>query len=155
MQIKLDPISKLWCREDGAVLLPPRRNIHRFTYTWTFGSKQSDGYRSVQYKGKHYLVHRIVCRAFDGLPPRDKPFVDHIDRCKTNNKPSNLHWVSNKENCDNKDRVDKSIERYGVRACEDRQTYMKTYYAMHHEEFKARNKAYRERRKVAGFLVNS
>lgn len=43
------------------------------------------------------LVHRIVAIAF--VPnPENKPFVDHIDEDKLNNHPSNLQWLTNREN---------------------------------------------------------
>ena len=126
MKIKQDPITKLWCREDGAVLMPPTATKFR-QFRWTFGSRTPDGYRQVRYRGKHYRVHQLVCRAFRGLAPEGKPLVDHIDRCRVNNSFSNLHWVSAKENNDNAGRVDESIERYGVRACEDKKAYMKAY----------------------------
>ena len=127
MKIKHDPISKLWCREDGAVLMPPCRNIHRFTYAWTFGTKTSAGYCIVTLRSKIHYVHQMVCRAFNRLAPEDKPFVDHIDRCKANNAPSNLRWVDRKENAANQDCVDKSFEKYGVRQCEDKKAYSKAY----------------------------
>ena len=42
-------------------------------------------------------VHRILATLF--IPnPHNKPCVDHIDRCKTNNSLSNLRWVTVCEN---------------------------------------------------------
>ena len=140
MQIKQDPVTGLWCRSDGAVLMPPCRNIHRFKYTWTFGCVKSNGYRAIQFQGKHYFVHQIVCRTFNGLPPENKPFVDHIDRCKSNNRYDNLHWASVKENNNNKDYVDQSIERFGVRECDSKAAYMKAYYEACREEINARRR---------------
>ena len=122
MIVKQDSITKLWAREDGAVLMPPNgRAFKRFR--WMFGFKEPNGYRSVWYKGKKYAVHRLICRAFHGLPPEGKPYTDHKDRCRSSNFASNLHWVSPRENNDNIDSVDKSVETYGVRACDDRKAY--------------------------------
>lgn len=136
MKVKQDPITGLWCREDGAVLLPPTG--YRFKkFRWTFGSLTNYGYRKVQYGGKFHFVHRIICRAFHGLPPEGKPFCDHRDRCRVNNIPANLHWVDYKENNDNTDHVDKSIEKHGVRYCEDSAEYNKAYHKAHREERKA------------------
>lgn len=141
MQIKQDPVTGLWARSDGAVCMPPCPYIHRFTHVWTFGCKRRDGYLTVQYKGKVHMVHRIVCCAFHGLPPNDKPYCDHKSRIKSENFASNLHWVSCKENNDNADCVDRSIAKYGARACEDRNGYMRAYMKAHGGTYSAKKKA--------------
>lgn len=151
MQIKQDPITKLWCREDGAVLLPP--DGYRFkTFRWTFGSKHISGYLRVGHNGKSYKAHQVACRAFHGLPPEDKPFVDHINRRKDDNRPSNLHWVDRKENNDNTDRVDRAIEMYGVRCCDDKKAYSKACYGVHREERLALHNAYCAEKKAQGLV---
>jgi len=48
-------------------------------------------------KTKKWFVHRLVAFAF--IPnPKLKPFINHIDGNKSNNKIPNLEWVTNLEN---------------------------------------------------------
>ena len=144
MQIKQDPVTGLWARQDGAVLMPPCPNIHRFKHTWTFGYQRCDGYCIIGYKGKYHLVHRIICRAFHGLPPEGKPEVDHINRIKVDNRSFNLRYVDRKGNNGNTDRGDRSIAKYGVRWRDDLKGYRKAYAAAYAAEKKARGLCYRK-----------
>ena len=45
-----------------------------------------------------FKVARLVCEAFHGESPPDKPVVIHIDENPTNNRPENLKWGTQKEN---------------------------------------------------------
>ncbi len=52
---------------------------------------------TVNGKNKHAYVHDMVCAAFIGPKP-DGCDVNHIDGVKTNNRVSNLEYVTHREN---------------------------------------------------------
>lgn len=56
------------------------------------------GHVRVYMKGKRHFVHRLVCRAFKGAPPVDRPLVLHWDGVPTNNRSDNLRWGSSSDN---------------------------------------------------------
>ena len=67
-------------------------------------SENSNGYLIVTLKKnnkrKQFKVHRLVAEAF--IPnPESKPYIDHINTIRTDNRVSNLRWVTQKENCNN------------------------------------------------------
>lgn len=48
-------------------------------------------------KQKHFMVHRLVAKMF--IPnPQEKPFVNHKDGNRKNNRAYNLEWVTKEEN---------------------------------------------------------
>lgn len=47
---------------------------------------------------KNLLVHRLVCLAFNGEPPEDKPLTLHRDGNPLNNVPENLYWGDDADN---------------------------------------------------------
>jgi len=62
-------------------------------------------------KEKKFLVHRLV--ALHYIPnPNNYPEIDHIDRNTQNNHVSNLRWVTNQENMDNRDLISNTGEKY-------------------------------------------
>jgi hypothetical protein len=158
MKIKQHKESGLWVREDGAVLMPPCPNIHRFKHTWTYGYKRKNGYMVVQFRGKKYKVHRLVAEAFLGDPPFSGATVDHINRDKTANFVSNLRWADYKTQADNKQNVNDSLEKYGVRRCEDSAEYQRAYYANNPEFAKRKctyNREYYLKQKALGKRVRT
>ena len=68
------------------------------------GGLNSHGYpRVMLYPGrKRMSVHRLVAVCFIENP-ENKPFVDHIDRDRTNNRITNLRWATQSENAQNTD----------------------------------------------------
>lgn len=59
-----------------------------------------NGYESISLgtDRKWYAVHRLVAETF--IPnPENKPYVNHINCDRTDNRVENLEWVTQKENC--------------------------------------------------------
>jgi hypothetical protein len=148
MKIKQDPITKLWCRDDGAVLMPPGGHFRKFR--WTFGSKGRLGYLRVKFRGKNYQVHRLIAGAFLDNP-EGYSTVDHYpDRNPSNNRADNLRYASPKMQADNTRKVDDSIAKFGgVRRCDDPAAYARALYESnpeYAERQRARRRAYHQER---------
>ena len=94
----------------GQIKLPeatakmPHGGIRTYETKWVYGCVRSAKkgaqhiYMGILYRGKNYKIHRLVCEAFHGPAPKDKPIVLHLDEDGTNNDPSNLTWGTQKEN---------------------------------------------------------
>lgn len=143
------PTLPVLCREDGAVLLPKSGN--RTSPTWTYGGKRKDGYMRVFVLNKERQVHRLILEAFCPNVDVARPYVDHINRDKSDNRLLNLRWVSASENARNTKAYEECEAKWGVHKCSDPATYKKAYlheyYTAHREYAIAYNKEYRRKRK--------
>jgi hypothetical protein len=75
------------------------------------GTHRSDGYLNVMVDGKFYRAHRLIfLYHFGYLPEND---IDHIDRCKTNNKIENLREVSH--TCNARNSTQQNLTSSGVK----------------------------------------
>ncbi len=67
--------------------------------TITYGSMAVTKYFKIKTPNKKSrLVHNIICTAFHGPKPSKSHVVNHIDYNKSNNKPENLEWVTQRQN---------------------------------------------------------
>lgn len=63
------------------------------------GWTNAEGYRLVMAFGQHYMLHTLIWFYMTGKWPEKQ--VDHKDRCKSNNRWSNLRLATNKQNQEN------------------------------------------------------
>ena len=67
--------------------------------TITYGSLTADKYMAFNTPNrKSRRVHNVICTAFHGPKPSPAHVVNHIDFNKSNNKPENLEWVTQRDN---------------------------------------------------------
>jgi len=73
-------------------------NLGRVKYNDTILTQFIDaGYYKVCFKSKTFKVHRLMGIAF--IPnPDNKPFIDHINRNRSDNSLNNLRWATRQEN---------------------------------------------------------
>lgn len=95
----------------GRICLPPRTAKMPRGGERTYTPKPTYGTETKSRKGASHSfmavrnrifgnikVHRAVCEAFHGPPPKGKNIVLHLDEDGTNNRADNLKWGSQKEN---------------------------------------------------------
>ena len=94
----------------GQIKLPeceaemPNGGVRKYATTWVSGTKRKASkaarheHLGIQYRGKNYKMHRLVCEAFRGPSPEGKPIVIHLNENALDNRPENLKWGTQKEN---------------------------------------------------------
>ena len=150
--IKQHPGTGLWVSSDGRVILPPCPKYPKFR--WTHGSPDGKGYLCIGFRGKKHKAHRLIAETFIPNPEGYKEVDHYPDRNPRNNRADNLRWAGRVMQNDNRQVCEDSKARYGVRECEDKEAYQKAYdaayYAVHREEIKARNAAWKATQKALG-----
>ena len=72
------------------------------------------GYRTISLSHNNRKVtrhiHRLICSAFHGRPPKKSMQVRHLDGNPNNNKPENLRWGTREENWLDRKRHGRGIE---------------------------------------------
>ena len=98
--------------------LKPRINSHGYYYVGL--SKNS--------KQKNYKIHRLI--GIHYIPnDENKPFVDHMNRDRTDNRICNLRWATSSENNQNKGiRIDNTtgVKNISYDKFQDRWRFQKT-----------------------------
>lgn len=84
------------------------------------GTLRKDGYLSTVISDNEYLLHRLVILWTTGELPIEE--VDHINGCKTDNRPSNLRVVNRTQNNQNRVRagVNSATGYLGVQSHRDK-----------------------------------
>lgn len=62
------------------------------------GCLLSSGYYQVKFKYKKYYVHRIIYSLYNKVDLDTSLSIDHIDRDKSNNSPTNLRLITQTQN---------------------------------------------------------
>lgn len=84
--------TKVTCYSDGSV-----KSHGKYRKPRSFGSPQKDRYNKKNIDNHPYRIHDLIARAFLGNRPKGYD-VDHINGNKTDNRPSNLRYVTRSEN---------------------------------------------------------
>ncbi len=90
---KSDEVWKVWKDYEVSNYGKVRNKITKNSITL----KKRDGYMTVGYKKRSFLVHRLVAMCFL-LNPKNKLHVNHKDRNRSNNNLNNLEWATHEEN---------------------------------------------------------
>ena len=68
-----------------------------------------DGYARVSIKRRHFLVHRLIAKAFIENPD-NKPEINHKNQNRLDNSANNLEWSTRKENVNYKPTYDLRVK---------------------------------------------
>ena len=83
---------KVTCYSDGSVV-----GHGKYRKPRSFGSVDSSNYNRKNINNTLYKVHDLIARAFLGNRPKGYD-VDHINGNRSDNRPSNLRYVTRSQN---------------------------------------------------------
>jgi hypothetical protein len=107
--ITQEQVRELFLYEDGNLFWQVHRSNTRIGSM--VGCRSSSGYLHAKIDNKLYLVHRLVfLYHFGYLPEND---IDHIDKCRMNNKIENLREVS--KSCNARNSTQQSQTSSGIK----------------------------------------
>lgn len=146
-QRRMHPTLDLLVDSVGCVYLPASGSHKPHA---TFGCDDGKGYREIVFANKKYKVHRLVAETF--IPNSDnKPFIDHINRCRSDNRVENLRWCTPSENMRNTPQHDIVDTRDGIHYYTDAHSYWKARdlrrRAEHPEKLREKDARYAETHK--------
>lgn len=130
IRIKCHPTLGILVGTDGHVMAPASG---KHPARWTLGYDTGLGYFRIRIYNKLYMVHRLVAETFI-LNPQNKPFIDHIDRDRSNNKVENLRWATSAENNRNTEQSDRVSTRQGTHIYENETQYNREWYGRNREK---------------------
>lgn len=120
-RVKVHPQLGILVSTEGYVIQPGDK-WHKSRKT--YGSKHNNEYMSVCVNYKEYSVHRLVLETFVG-PCLEGYEADHRNRNRSDNRLSNLHYVTRAENQRNTCKNDSCDKRLGIHSYEDYKEYNK------------------------------
>lgn len=108
MSVIIHPTLPVVLRSDGSIAIFSQRSnqTKRWTQFTDFKKGTDDSrYFTVEINGQKRYVHQLIAEAFIGPRP-DGYVVDHVNRVKGDNRPSNLRYITQAQNLKNSDYYD-------------------------------------------------